>query len=351
MPFTQPERYALVLAKIGAERSKLLSETKIKSLTESRNLNDLATLLRDTSYQEQISKIQSLTSRKLERAYYETLIQTYIKIIENSPKNVKQFLSLRLLRFEVEHLKALINATNAKQSAEQKNDNIYFSVEDYLGNRKVFEDATKASTIPLVVNVFKETEYYSALHTGLKSYEECGSINSFNISIDKLLYEKVYEAYNALPRKEKPHAKYYASIELDSFTLLTILRAKSLNFDTEWLRTVLPSNNFNLSSEEVERMGSAANFDNALKLILDSSYAKFFIKAETAHEIMSKAEDAFKKAILQHAKDTVIQDIFSIGAPLIFIVRKENEAHNLAVISIGIEAGMKPEEIRNQLLF
>ena len=352
MPFTQPERYALVLAKIGAERSKLLSENKIKSLTESRSLNDLASQLRDTSYQEQISKIQSsLTGRKLERAYYETLIQTYIKIIENSPKNVKQFLSLPLLRFEVEHLKALINATNAKQSIEQKIAIIYFSVEDYFDNRKVFEEAAKAPTISLIVNLFKETEYWPALQTGLKTYEECGSTISFNISIDKLFYEKVYEAYNGLPRKEKSHAKYYASIDLDSFTLLTILRAKSLNFDADWLRGVLPTCYFNLDSEEVESMVSAISFEAALKLILESKYRKFFVREETPQETISKAENTFKKAVLQYAKDTVIRDTFSVGAPLIFMIRKENEAHNLAIISLCIEAGMKPEEIRSQFLF
>lgn len=352
MPLTQPERYALVLAKIGAERSKLLSETKIKALCESRSLNDLAAQLRDTSYQDQISKIQfTLTGRKLERAYYETLIQTYIKIIDHSPKNVKVFLSLPLLRFEIEHLKALINWTNSKQNVEQKLAGIYFSVEDYLGNRKVFEEATKASTIHLLVNIFKETKYFPSLHSGLKSYEESGSTVGFNISIDKLFYEKVYDAFNSLPKREKSHAKYYAGIDVDGFTLLTILRAKSLNFDTDFLRAILPMCFFDLTSEEVEKMVSATSFDAALKLIINSSYAKFFVKEETAQETISKAEAAFKRAVIQHAKDTIIRDIFSVGAPLIFMIRKENEAHNLAVIGLGIEAGMKSEEIRSQLLF
>ena len=79
---TQTTRYASVLAKIGAERSKLLSEAKLKALAESKNLTEFAAQLRDTSYQEQISKLSlPLTSRKLERAFNENLIETYIKII------------------------------------------------------------------------------------------------------------------------------------------------------------------------------------------------------------------------------------------------------------------------------
>ena len=77
---TQTTLYSAVLAKIGAERSKLLSETKLKTLTESKNLSELAAQLRDTSYQEQIGKVSlPLTSRKLERAFNENLIATYVK--------------------------------------------------------------------------------------------------------------------------------------------------------------------------------------------------------------------------------------------------------------------------------
>jgi len=111
--------YASVLPKIGAERSKLLSETKLKSLTESRDLSTFTAQLRETSYQTQLAKMpMPLTSRKLERAFNENLIETYEKIIKNSPKKAIKYLNLHLLRFEVENIKALIKATNGKLSPE-----------------------------------------------------------------------------------------------------------------------------------------------------------------------------------------------------------------------------------------
>ena len=48
---SQTTLYASVLAKIGAERSKLLSEAKLKTLTESKDLSAFAAQLRETSYQ------------------------------------------------------------------------------------------------------------------------------------------------------------------------------------------------------------------------------------------------------------------------------------------------------------
>ena len=82
-----------------------------------------------------------LTSRKLERAFYENLIDVYIKVIKNSPKRAKNYLRLYLLRFEIEHIKMLTKATSAKLTPDQKSAKIFFSVEDYLKKHTAIEDA------------------------------------------------------------------------------------------------------------------------------------------------------------------------------------------------------------------
>ena len=69
----------------------------------------------------------------------------------------------------------------------------------------------------------------------------------FDVFIDKLFYEKLYEVMNRSPKKEKPYAFFYASIENDGFTLLTLLRGKALDHEPNWLRLVIPQNYFNLT--------------------------------------------------------------------------------------------------------
>ena len=120
-----------------------------------------------------------LTSRKLERAFNENLIETYIKIIKNSPKKARNYLSLYLLRFEIEHVKMLMKATSAKLTPDQKIAKIYFSVEDYLKRTLVMEEAAKASTVNQIIHAFKGTEYWSPLNMGLKNYEENASTTMF----------------------------------------------------------------------------------------------------------------------------------------------------------------------------
>jgi vacuolar-type H+-ATPase subunit C/Vma6 len=347
---TQTTLYARVLVKIGAERGKLLSEARLKTLTESKNLQELAAQLRDSSYQEQIAKMPlPLTSRKLERAFNENLIETYLKIVENSPKKARRYLDFYLQRFEVENIKALIKATSAELSTEQKIAKIYLSVENYLENRAVIEEASKALSIRQAVNVLNSTAYASALKMGMQTYEETGSTMCFDLFIDKAFYEQLYIGYESLPKKEKPHAHFYASIENDSFILLTLLRGKALNYDANWLRMVVPNSNFSLL-ETVEGIVSAENFESALKIVLENYYAAFFTKATNSEETIASAEKAFLKAMLRQAKASIITEMFNIESPLALMTQKRVEVLNLTALSLGVDAAMKPEDIQLQML-
>ncbi len=79
-------------------------------------------------------------------------------------------------------------------------------MEDYLKKHAVIEEAVKASTVNQIIHAFKGTEYWSVLNTGLKNYEENGSTTCFDVFIDKLFYENLYDSYNCLPKKEKQYA-------------------------------------------------------------------------------------------------------------------------------------------------
>ena len=83
----------------------------------------------------------------------------------------------------------------------------------------------------------KNTDYSLALSMGLQSYEEDGSTACIDVLIDKVFYEKLYEAYESLAKNEKAARTIFtASMKNDSFTLLTLLRGKALTYDPNWLR-------------------------------------------------------------------------------------------------------------------
>ncbi|MCW3984238.1 MAG: V-type ATPase subunit [Candidatus Bathyarchaeota archaeon] len=348
----QTTKYALVLPKIGAERSLFLGENKVKALAESKTVADFVSQLRDTPYQEQISRLSApLSGRNLERAFRENLIETYLKITKYAPEQANRYLNVYLSRFESENVKTLIRAAHAKLPSEQRLARLYLQVERYFDNFEVVEEAAKASSIAGVVQAFKGTEYESALNLGFKSFQETGSTTTMDVFVDTLFYEKHFSAYQSLPRREKRHAYFYASIQNDSFILLTLLRGKNLNYDPNWLRLAVPHCFFNLEKKQVESIVSALNFEAAYKIVEDSYYAKYFTRRETPEETIAQAEKAFHTAMLARAKKSRIREIFNIGSTLAFVTLKEAEVYNLTAISLGVDGGMSPEAIKERLLF
>ena len=347
---TQSAKYASVSAKIGAERSNILSESKLKALSESKDLNDFVFQLKDTVYQTQLARNpQAPSGRKLERAFIENLLETYIKIIKNSPPSVSAYLVMMLKRFEIENIKALIKAINTELAEEQKQAHIYWAVEDYFKRRPIFDDALKATDLKKLTIAFRKTEYALALVYGLKSYEENGATACFDVLVDKTYYEKLYYAYLKLPKREKSHALFYTNMESSSYILLTLLRGKTLNHDTNWLRVVIPDVHF-LPNETIESIVMATDFETALKIVQKTTYSAYFEKAPTPEEIISNAEKTFKKIIYNQAKQGRVAETFNVGVPLAFMYLKQAEINNLITISLGVEAGLKPEDIQSLLL-
>ena len=349
---SQTTRYANVLVKIGAGRSEFLGESKFRGLAETNNLTDLIGSLRESSYHQEIAKVAPpLSSRKLERAFNENLIGTYIKIITNSPKKTAEFLKHYLVRSEVENIKTIIKAVNAKLHLEQKQSKIYFAPEIYFNNLAIMEEAVRASSIKQVVSALKKTEYTSALKMGFGSYEKDASTTCFDVLLDKFYYEELWAAFQSLPKKEKPHAYPYVSFQVDSYVLLMLLRGKLLNYDSNWLRLAVPTKKFRLSDTTIEDIVCSEDFESALKIVLKTFYAKYFDKTQSSQEIIALAENAFDKALLEHAKETRFKEIFNVGAVLAFLTKKSFEVRNLTVVSLSVEAGKKPEEIGRQLFF
>jgi vacuolar-type H+-ATPase subunit C/Vma6 len=348
---SQIKRYSSVLAKIGSERSYLLTGTKLKTLAQCKNLTEFASELKETRYSERLAKIPlPYSARKFERLFRENLIETYGKIVQNAPKTSLQFLKMYVSRFEYDNIKIVLRAVHIGLPYEEILRRIYLPAEDFLRNRKVFEKAAEAIDIRSVISLFMNKPYWPALSVGLRKYEETKSMKFFDFLLDKMYYENLVENYENLSKKEQKHAFFYASLETDGFVLLTVLRGKILDYDSDSLRMAIPHSYFDVSEKIVEDALLADGFESALIAVMRSHYDKFFVRAESPEKAMSHAEKELRKAMLAHAEKNRIAESFNLEAPLGFMVEKEAETTNLSALSLGIEYGWKPADIIETLL-
>lgn len=350
---TKTSQYASVLAKIGFERGNLLEESKLRALSESKNLEEFTSRLHETTYSEYLSEEKDqFNSREIEHAIKENLLDSFTKIVNYSPKKVGKFLENLIRNYEVENIKTLIKTVSAGLTTEEKLNRIHLSAEEFFKNRPIFEEAATENSIKETVEILKDIDDYSlALDSALNRYQDKASTKIFDIFLDKTYYKKLKESYTQLPKNEQKHALYYVRMKAEGFILITILRAKTLQYEPNWLRLAIPSVNFRINQKTVEALVVSEDFDIALKMIQHTFYGNFFKTGLEAEEIISNSEKSLQMAIFDHACKTRLKEIFNVEAPLSFMMQKEIEAKNLSAISLGIENMMKPEDIQSKLSF
>jgi V/A-type H+-transporting ATPase subunit C len=349
---SQEQLYSNVLVKVGVERSHLLSKEKLERLTECKNLEELASELRETVYGEKLAKVRlQYTSREFENVFRESFIEVVIKIVRSSPEIVSEFLKTYLLKFEQENLKTILRAVSIGLPYDEISSKMYLSVENFLKHQELILKAAMAINVKSVVDVLRNTLYGPSLIIGLQKYEETGSTKYFDILLDRMFYEHFGETFKVLSKNEQEHAIFYVSREIDSFNILTILRAKLLGYEPNWIRMAVSRNFYNVPEQTIEKMLMANDFESALKIIEQSYYKKLFLRAETPKETISASEKAFRQDIFEYTKRTKIGDPFNVGTSIAFIVKKEIELYNLTAISLGIEYAWKKDDISGLLLF
>ncbi len=349
---SQEQLYSNVLVKVGVERSHLLSKEKLERLTDCKTLEEFASELRETIYGEKLAKLKlPYTSRAFERVFHEQLIEVVIKMVRSSPELVSEFLKTYLLKFEQENIKTVLRAVSVGLSYDEIKTKMYLSVENFLKRQELISKAAMAINVKSVVDFLKIPLYESALITGLHKFEETGSTKFFDILLDRMFYENFGETFKTLPKNEQEHAFFYVSRETDKFNILTILRAKLLGYEPNWIRMAVSRNFYNVPEQTIEKLLMADDFESAFKIIKQSYYKKLFVKAETLEETISTAEKLFRQDIFEYTKKTKIDYPFNVWTPIAFIVKKEIEVYNLTAISLGIDYAWKKGDISDLLLF
>jgi vacuolar-type H+-ATPase subunit C/Vma6 len=338
------------LVKAAVERSQLLSEDKLKTLTRSENLQQFASELKETSYEKKLTEASLPNAARLERIFREKFAEVAFEMVHASPENASRLLQTYLLKIEHENVKTILRATSFGLSHDEIISKIYMPVERFLKRSEIIATAVASVDVKSVVEALEGTVYGPLLFTGLRKYEETRSTKFFDILLDRIFYENLGEEFEKLPKKERKHAFFYVGTETDSFNLLMVLRAKISGYDSQWIRMAIAPKFYDVDRETIETLLISENFESAFNIARQSNYGSFFVKADTPEETVSMAEKAFRTAMLEHVKKTRVGALFNVGVPLALIAQKEAEVYNLTAISLGIRYGWKPDDIQHLLI-
>ncbi len=344
--------YAYVNARIGGMKSFLFKEEDFRGLIESRNLEELVSLLKNTSYSAAITDANVLA---LELQLKRSLYTDYLKLVNCVDGRPKDFIHSMAKKYEVETLKSLV-----------KMKFLGITLTEYLipfgtMDEALIEKIMRVEGVTDLIEALSGTEYYEPLNQvhqlvgEEKGEEEAVSENGYGAdlpyinALDAYYYQGVKETMARLSKKDKSMVKRFVGFNIDLSNLLMALRLRG---------TAAESEEFFIEGGEsftLKQFMLVGNIEDMSRL--PDIMPKRFIEITT--EAISKYNEkpsllwfelVTKKQLLKESKKLFLGSRFHVGTLIAYLNLKENEISNLIKIIKTKDESFPTKEIEELLV-
>jgi len=327
-------------ARIQARSNLLVTDQSLLDLTEAKSLKEFRSLLRETTYGEELEKAEE-GLRPFHIALEKGSTESILELVELSPDKSKPLFDAYLMFLESKILKTIYRAKQMKQKIDP-------SLVYPIGNidQTLLKGLLETETIEDISVVMAPTVYAKIFENKYESLEE------FEISIDQF----VFNNFVAITKKTKMHdSKAIIDIlskKVDISNILAILKFRIRGIEKEKQKALLIDNGTDL----------CLRFDNIIKAETMKDFVEGF-KGLPYHEPLTEAFEKYEKDnalshfendLYRFFKQFVVKDDLghTLGPyPLFsYLIKRETELRNLFIISRGIDAKFSTEKIRGMII-
>lgn len=329
-------------------RGGIIDAQTITSLTESSDLDELVTKLKATPYDAAVSRISTpYSARKIEKACYEHVSDIHCKLMKTSPGG--ELLSAYYLKHIARNLKIILKCKALGKSETELEEYVDLYTEELIGRRDLLVKVMTADTLQDAVDSLSGSEFYKDIITALKMYNDNPQINVFDVYIDKAYHTQLVNTYTKLDTisiKLRPIISHY----IDSYNVISVLRAKQWNFDTEQIKEILIKPTFDIKLKKLNQMALTDDVETAMKMLESTSFRRFIPTSfDNLADAISLLDSNIKNYEYHKFNKVFVWNAFTELVSLALIRIKEFEAANIATISFGIENNIETKTIQENL--
>ena len=336
------------VTKSYALKGTLLSQSTLQSLTESRDLADLITKLKATPYSDSVSKVQQpYSGYKIELAVREHVSSLHYNLMKVYPD--ASVLYAYYMKYIVGDLKTVLKGKAIGRSYEEIQRYLDMHAEELIRRRDLIARAVAVASLDEVVTTFRGTEFYKVIDNAVKTYRSTQKLDVFDVYLDRALYDGILET---APRKGFGRLRPLIAVDVDSYNVLAILRAKSWEVSQAQVRSLIVEPTFDAPKNILERMIAAATVADAIRYLAGTRYRNLVPQdSENDATMISSFEEAFRRFGYQRATRPFLWDAFTESVVLGIIRLKELEARNISAIAFGVEHSLGPKAIMQKLIY
>lgn len=326
-------------------KGKLLPKKDLQTLAESRDLDELVTRIKNTSYGDAISKIQKpYSSQKIELALRDRQADIHHMMMQSSGGS--NVLFAYFLRFILRNLKVILKGKILGRTQEQIETALSLHPEELIKERDIVLKALVARDFEEAVTSLKSIGIGEEVEKAYSLYNERKQIQMLDIYFDKFFYENLSHTV-----KNSPDYSLHTLCgkEIDFYNTMSILRGKFWGLDENQLQSLIVPQISGTSKELLSRMISADSIKSALNELVSTPYKELIPQEENPIDSISKFERQFEHLIYDSMRAEFVR-IFSFSTVVAITRLIDYEVRNISSIAFAVEQNIPADVVLTNMI-
>jgi V/A-type H+-transporting ATPase subunit C len=340
--------YEYVTARVRSRRSKLFDDDDYRKLVR-MGTSEIARFMEESEYEAEMNRLGSRHSGVdlVEYALNEDLADHFDDLLRWADGRLYDYVARYLRKFDVWNVKTVLRGlySGADRAAVEADliDAGEFSTD-------LLEALLDADSVEAVVAALDRTVFGDPLEAALADYEGSGLLVPLENALDRTFYESLIAGLPDEPGRATSLYIEFLRAEIDFRNLRNALRIARSGADMD------PSEYFIEGGrlfDEQELRQLVTDESQLVEHIRESTYGDDLDDALgtlAEAESLIEFEHALDAALLEYADTLSNRYPLSVCPILSFVLAKEREVDNIRAIARGREAGLAPEEIREELV-
>ena len=331
-PFAYPN------ARIMAKTGRLLKNEQYGELSESRSLDDIATLLKETEYVDYISAYvgERCTIIDIERAFNNHLADVYNQVYAISPPSVKPVFEVLLKRWDIENIIRTLRCLYAGKDPKDyliATGTFSASAREQLAKSQTVEEVAMSVTAEFehILNNVQDQELVVIESTLLQYY-----------------YESLWQYLDNAMDRNALLLKDYFGMQIDTINIVAALRLNIME-ERDDAESKFLDVTYHVSAEDLKSIVTAEDISIAHNILSRTPYAPVLeahMAALEQDKDVAVVERALNAMIILKGREVAMLNPLGIGPSIGYLAQKQDEVRRLKTIAIGAFGGISPDKIK-----
>lgn len=331
--------------KARAIKGKLMEKKDFQTLAESRDLEELVTRLKNTAYNDAVSKItKPITAGKIELALRDRQAERHNTMIQASGGS--SILFAYYTKFILKNLKIILKGKILGRPTEQIESSISLRPEEIIKERDITVKALAARDFDEAVNSLKGAWLAQEIERAAVAYNERKQIQMLDLYFDKFFFQNLNRSVKS---STDLSVHTVCGVEIDFYNIMSVLRGKFWGLDENQIQSLLVPQGAGPSKEILSRMISADSIRNALNELVSTKYKDLVPQEENPIDAIAKFERAFEVHIYNSMRSEFVR-IFSFSTIVAVTRLLDFEIRNLSAIAYAVEQQIPTATVMEKLI-